>query len=75
MKSWPHSESQTWVGSLISCLEKKRLECLGQYQSRGLISHHRLQFSHGAEEAKGQLLYEEAESEEHSNEIRGQLPI
>jgi len=66
MKSWPHSGFHTWVGPLISCLEKKRLECLGQYQSRGLISHDRLQFSPGAGEAKGQLLYEEAESEEHS---------
>ena len=48
------------------CLEKKRLECLGQYQSRGLVAHDRLQIAPGAQETKGELIYNEADDEENS---------
>jgi hypothetical protein len=48
------------------CLEKKRLECLGQYQSRGLVAHDRLQIAPGAQETKGELIYDEADDVENS---------
>ena len=66
IRSWHHSGFHTWVGPLVSCLEKKRLECLGQYQSRGLVAHDRLQIAPGAQETKGELIYNEADDEENS---------
>jgi len=69
IKSWPHSGFHAWISNLISCLEKRKLECLGRYQTRGPVSLERLGITPGGNESKGKLSYEEGNKPENSKVI------
>ena len=64
-----YAHSAYWISNLISCLEKRKLECLGRYQTRGPVSLERLGIAPGSNESKGQLSYEEAPEPENSKVI------